>query len=131
VGVASLLGLDNPLKPDEQGHGRSSLGQNLDAPVTRRTPLEGRVEVPHETVEVIDVGPGHGKNLTTLVHPIPDESRLPRGGRDVEPPSIAMAADENVEAGRFRDHSEGPVEGSSGSWSTRGQPLDGETSLRS
>jgi hypothetical protein len=77
AGLASLLGLDETLKPDEQGHGRSSLGLNLDAPVSGRTPLEGRIDVPHESVEVFDVGLRDGKNLSVLVHPVAEETWLP------------------------------------------------------
>jgi hypothetical protein len=53
------------------------------------------------------VGWPHGENLSVLVHSPPKDLGLPRGRCDVEPPGIAIAADEQIEyRGLRRRHTE-------------------------
>jgi len=95
--------LHHPRKPAEE-QADSSLGEDLHASVRCRSPLEGRIGIPHHAVQVREVGCGHGKDLSALVHSPPKKFRLPRGRCDVEPPAVAIAADEHIEYRGLRHH---------------------------
>ncbi len=91
----SWLTSHDPRKPaEEQYFGGPSLGEDLHASVRCRSPLEGRIGIPHHAVQVREVGCRHGKDLSALVHSPPKKFGLPRGRCDVESPGIAVAADE-------------------------------------
>src|ERR1019366_1982421 len=79
-------------------------GEELHASFGCRSPLEGRIGIPHHAVQVREVGCGHGKDLSALVHSPPKNVGLPRGRCDVKPPGIAFAADEQIEYSRLRRH---------------------------
>jgi hypothetical protein len=49
--------------------------------------------IPHQAVQVREVGCCHRKDLSALVHSPPKKFGLPRGRCDVEPPAGAVAAD--------------------------------------
>jgi hypothetical protein len=80
------------------------LGEDLHASVRCRSPLEGRIGIPHHAVQVREVGCRHGKDLSALVHSPPKNFGRPRGRCDVEPPGIAVAADEQIEYRALRRH---------------------------
>src|ERR1019366_670366 len=101
----SWLTSHDPRKPAEEQHfGGPSLGEDLHASVRCRTPFEGRIGIPHQAVQVREVGCCHGENLSVLVHSPPKNVGLPRGRCDVEPPGIAFAADEQIEYCGLRRH---------------------------
>jgi hypothetical protein len=94
----------NPCKPADQHFRRPSTGKDLHASVSRRPPLEGRIAIAREAVQVREVGCRHGENLSVFVHSPPKEFGPPRGRCDVEPPGIAVAADEKIEYRSLRRH---------------------------
>src|ERR1017187_3184239 len=101
----SWLTSHDPRKPaEEQYFGGPSLGEELQASFGCRSPLEGRIGIPHHAVQVREIGCRHGKDLSALVHSPPKNVGLPRGRCDVEPPGIAFAADEQIEYSRLRRH---------------------------
>src|ERR1019366_1129994 len=95
---ASWLTSHDPRKPaEEQYFGGPSPGEDLHASVGCRSPVERRTGIPHHAVQVREIGCRHGKDLSALVHSPPKKFGLPRGRCDVEPPAVAVAADEQVE----------------------------------
>jgi hypothetical protein len=80
------------------------LGEDLHASVRCRSPVEGRIGVPHHAVQVREVRCRHGKDLSALVHSPPKKFGLPRGRCNVESPGIAVAADEQIEYRALRRH---------------------------
>src|ERR1019366_7453555 len=98
---ASWLTSNDPCKPAEEQHfGGPSLGEDLHASVRCQSPVERRTGIPHHAVQVREVGCRHRIDLSPLVHSPPKKFGLPRGRCDVEPPGIAVAADEQIE---YRD----------------------------
>jgi len=102
---AMRLTSHDPRKPaEEQYFGGPSLGEDLHASVHCRSPLEGRLGIAHQAVQVREVGCRHGEDLSVPVHSPPKKFGLPRGRCDVESPAIAVAADEQIEYTGFRRH---------------------------
>ena len=104
IGAIWLTSHDSRKPAEEQHFGGPSLGEDLHASVRCWAPLEGRIGIAHQAIQVREVGCRHGENLSVLVDSPPKKFRLPGGRCDVEPPRIAVAADEQIEYGGLRRH---------------------------
>ncbi len=92
------------IKPDEQPYGRTTARLNLESTIPGFATFVGRIHRPHETLEIIGVRRRDREDLSALVHSPMKKGGAPGSRPEVEPPSVPVAADEEIEQGRLRQH---------------------------